>query len=252
MSIPGDGGPCYIPFMDAKVMNAPVREASALDVGVRPAKTCDCSKARPFRRAHGLFALAFGAFLAVHLCVNASALQPARFVTYAAGLRAMATALPALEIVAIGLPLLGLLACGIYLLHVAGLHYPARGCNRGNKVRYFLQRTSALLILAFIAFHLATLSPWGLHSGTFEPSRPYASVAAALAGPAVRLFYLLAIVAVSYHVANGLFTSIATKSLTRSDEGKRRWGLVCATLGLILASLGSAAWYAFALGSSGT
>ena len=93
--------------------------------------------------------------------------------------------------------------------------------------------------------HVATLSAWGLNGGAFEPSRPYASVAAALRSPAVKAFYLSAIVAVSYHLANGLFTGAGLWGLVRSDEGKRRWRWVCAALGISLASLGSAAWYAF-------
>ncbi|MFY9781259.1 MAG: hypothetical protein WAJ85_12225 [Candidatus Baltobacteraceae bacterium] len=216
-----------------------------MDAAATTPGTCACKKVKPFRRAHGLFAIAFGTFLAVHLFVNASALEPARFGTNVAALRALAAALPALEAVAIGLPLLGLVACGLFLLYQAGLRYPAKGCNRGGKVRYFLQRTSALVIVAFIAFHVATLSTWGLNGGAFEPSRPYASVAAALRSPAVKAFYLLAIVAVSYHLANGLFTGAGLWGLVRSDEGKRRWRWVCAALGISLASLGSAAWYAF-------
>ncbi|MGP6191774.1 MAG: hypothetical protein ACLPSH_17250 [Vulcanimicrobiaceae bacterium] len=222
-----------------------------MDAIVKTPGTCGCKKVKPYRRAHGLFALAFGAFLIVHLLINASALQPARFGNNVAALRALTSALPALELLAIGLPLIGLIACGLYLLQKAGLHYPARGCNRGNKVRYFLQRTSALVILAFVAFHLVTLSTWGLHGGAFEPARPYASVAAALAAPTVKAFYLLAILAVSYHLANGLFTGVGPWGLMRSDEGRRRWRWVCTAVGLSLAALGSVAWYAFGLGPLG-
>jgi succinate dehydrogenase / fumarate reductase cytochrome b subunit len=209
---------------------------------------CGCKKVKPYRFAHAFFALAFGAFLIVHLLVNASALEPARFGWNVAALRRLSSSLPALEFVAIGVPLLGLIACGLHLLRVSGLHYPARGCNRGNAGRYFLQRTSALVIVVFVIFHLATLSTWGLHGGAFEAARPYASVAAALGTPAIKAFYLLALLAVSFHLANGLFTSVATKRLTRNDEAKRRWGLVCASVGVGLASLGGVAWYAFALG----
>jgi succinate dehydrogenase/fumarate reductase cytochrome b subunit len=165
---------------------------------------CACKKLRPYRRIHSLAGLLFGAFLAVHLGVAATAVSPSSFQANANVLHAVAERFPALELIALGIPLLVLIALGVHLLAEAGLSPTRKRCKRGGRVRYFLQRTSAVVILAFIAFHIATLSRWGLHGGLYDPSRAFASVAAALrANPAVEALYVLAIVAVSYHFANG-------------------------------------------------
>jgi succinate dehydrogenase/fumarate reductase cytochrome b subunit len=65
------------------------------------------------------------------------------------------------------------------------------------------------------------------------PSRPFTSVAAAVRGNAsVEAFYVLAIVAVSYHLANGLWTGAIAWGALDSDRAKRKWEAVamCAFL----------------------
>jgi succinate dehydrogenase/fumarate reductase cytochrome b subunit len=57
------------------------------------------------------------------------------------------------------------------------------------------------------AFHVLTLSHWGLNGGSYAPRHAFVSVAAAIrANLAIEALYFLVIVAVSYHFANGLWT----------------------------------------------
>jgi succinate dehydrogenase / fumarate reductase cytochrome b subunit len=197
---------------------------------------------------HSLAGLLFAAFLGVHFLTAASALSPAAFQGNANFLRGLTERFPAIEFIAVGLPLFALIAFGGYLLIEAGLSPARKRCDRGGKTRYFLQRISALLILSFIVFHVATLSPWGLHGGSYDPSRSFDSVAAALrANTAVAIVYLLAIVAVSYHLANGLWSGALAWGAIRSERAKRTWELACAAFGIALCSAGVVAWYAFVI-----
>jgi succinate dehydrogenase / fumarate reductase cytochrome b subunit len=208
--------------------------------------TCACKKLRPYRRIHSLAGLIFAGFLVVHLGVAATAVSPARFQASATVLQTLADRFPALELIGVGIPLLIVLALGIHLLVEAGLSPARKRCKRGGRIRYFLQRISAAVILAFVAFHLATLSRWGIHGGSYDPSRPFISVAAALRGnAAVEALYLLAIVAVSYHLANGLWTGAIAWGALESDGAKRKWEAICAAFGVVLCSTGIVALYAF-------
>jgi succinate dehydrogenase / fumarate reductase cytochrome b subunit len=71
-------------------------------------------------------------------------------------------------------------------------------------------------------------------------------VAAAVRGNAsVEAFYVLAIVAVSYHLANGLWTGAIAWGALDSDRAKRKWEALCAAFGVVLCSTGIVAMYAF-------
>jgi succinate dehydrogenase / fumarate reductase cytochrome b subunit len=197
---------------------------------------------------HSLAGIAFAAFLCVHFLTGASALSPQAFQENANLLQSFSERFPALEFIAVAVPLLALVALGGRLLIEAGLSPARKRCDRGGKTRYYLQRVSALIVLSFIVFHVATLSRWGLHGGSYDPARSYESVAAVLRANAfVAAFYLTAIVAVSYHLANGLWTGAVAWGAVVSDRAKRNWEIACAAFGTALCLAGVAAWYAFVL-----
>jgi succinate dehydrogenase / fumarate reductase cytochrome b subunit len=210
--------------------------------------TCACAGLRPYRRMHSLAGIAFAAFLCVHFLTGASALSPQAFQENANLLQSFSERYPGVELIAVAVPLLALAALGGRLLIEAGLSPARKRCNRGGKTRYFLQRVSALIVLSFIVFHVATLSRWGLHGGLHDPARSYESVAAVLRANAfIAAFYLTAIVAVSYHLANGLWTGAVAWGAIVSDRAKRNWEIACAAFGTALCLAGVAAWYAFVL-----
>jgi succinate dehydrogenase / fumarate reductase cytochrome b subunit len=209
---------------------------------------CACKGLRHYRRTHSLAGIAFGTFICVHFLTAASAFSPHAFQANADLLGRFAEHFPALELFAVGLPLLALVGLGGRLLVAAGLSPTRTRCDRGGKTRYFLQRVSALVVLSFIVFHVATLSHWGVNGGLYDPARPFDSVAAALrANAAVSAFYLLAIVAISYHLANGLWTGAIAWGAVSSDRAKRRWQFACAAFGVALGLTGIVAWYAFVI-----
>jgi succinate dehydrogenase / fumarate reductase cytochrome b subunit len=248
----GCGGKCGCSHRSAKGMSAAeaapataAREPVAVVLSAEK-RSCACKMLRPYRRVHSLAGLIFAAFLGVHFLTGASALSPPAFEANANHLRTLTERFPVIEFVAVLVPLLVLLALGTRLLIEAGLSPARKRCNRGGKIRYFLQRISALVILSFIVFHVGTMSRWGLHGGLYDPARPFASVAASLhANAAIATLYLLAIAAVSYHLANGLWTGAIAWGAITSERAKRNWQLACAAFGVALCSAGIVAWYAF-------
>jgi succinate dehydrogenase / fumarate reductase cytochrome b subunit len=125
----------------------------------------------------------------------------------------------------------------------------------GANWRYTLQRISGVLAMIFIFLHVAILRwRWEL-PGWYTPffskgiSGPGGvvtdlaqySTAVALANPLVLALYVVGVLAVVYHLANGLWTAAITWGLTLSVEAQRRWGYVCIAVFVALAGCGGAA-----------
>jgi len=230
---------------------------------------CKCQKMRWIRCIHSACGLIFGAFLVEHIAATAVGLQPGLFELYMRGVHAAIRQAPWLEVLAF-LPLVTLVPFGLYLLAKAGLRYDVKKCKRGGKLRYFLQRVSAVVILAFIAFHLLSLRDWGPRfAGTEAPSSAVSTAVADSARTtfstsvrqvwdflpsadatssarfAVMAFYLLGTVAVIYHLANGLWTGTIAWGLTPSAVAQQRSLWAFSAFGIILLLLGVLGWYAF-------
>ena len=136
---------------------------------------------------------------------------------------------------------------------VLGFYYATTG--RGNtrsyphqdNWRYTLQRVSGYIGIVYIFYHVATLR-WGwsfLVPGGAEWSHHFSAstLAAALRGDThgwtlmgvgVSLFYLLGVSLLVFHFANGLWTAAITWGLTISAAAQRRWGYVCAAIGMAM------------------
>lgn len=120
--------------------------------------------------------------------------------------------------------------------------------------RYVLQRWSGYLGVLFIFYHVATLR-WGwswLVPGGAEWSHEFATSTLAMAlrgaesgwtimGLLVSVFYFAGISLLVFHFANGLWTAAISWGLTVSAPAQRRWGAVCAVVGV---GLMGAAWMA--------
>lgn len=122
-----------------------------------------------------------------------------------------------------------------------------------SNARYVLQRLSGYIGFVFIFYHVATLR-WGwsfLIPGGTEWSGEYAAstMAAALQGGdslnilgiVVSIFYMLGVSLLVFHLANGLWTAAITWGLTVTEGAQKRWGQICAALGVLLMA---AAWSA--------
>ncbi|MEM6552407.1 MAG: succinate dehydrogenase [Planctomycetota bacterium] len=136
-----------------------------------------------------------------------------------------------------------------------GIVYMLSGKNNfysyqyGGNLRYSLQRWTAWIALIFIFYHISTLRwrwTWfGLIDTPFVArglnDEPLAQASTALAlqaglfdGWLITAFYLLGGLAAVYHWSNGLWTAAITWGLTITQKAMKRWGMVCAGMGVAL------------------
>lgn len=213
---------------------------------------------RRLHSATGIFPI--GLFLIPHLTTNSSIvwgqlLNARKYADLGPGAAGVATFqhevdfihnLPALifiEIMVLWLPIAFHAGLGIYFARTGMGNY-ARYSYQDN-LRYTLQRLTGYIGVAFIFLHIASLR-WGWTFGgllpTFDASRASSSVAIhmqdGLLGGTVAILYLLCVLALVFHFANGLWTAGITWGLTVSAAAQRRWGQVCAAIGIALALAG--------------
>lgn len=131
----------------------------------------------------------------------------------------------------------------------------------GANKRYRLQRASGYIGILFIFYHVATLR-WGwtfLIPGGTAWSHHFASstLASALRGGesftamglVVSAFYFTGVSLLVFHFANGMWTAAITWGLTVSRAAQRRWGYICAGLGVALMGMAWASVIGFAFHS---
>ena len=236
----------------------PAESTAPQEADAAVGSTCKCQKLLWIRKTHSACGLIFGLFLVEHLTATALGLRPGLFEPYMHGVHAAVRQTPWLEVL-VFLPLVTLIPFGLFLLAKAGLRYNVKKCKRGGKLRFFLQRLSAVVILAFIAFHLLTLRDWGPWSPHDSRNTAYAtsvrqiwsfSPSADASSPlrfAATVFYLLGTVAVTYHLANGLWTGAIAWRWTQSDGSQQQSLAACTAFGIMLLVLGMLGWYAFIL-----
>jgi succinate dehydrogenase/fumarate reductase cytochrome b subunit len=127
------------------------------------------------RRLHSLLGLVFGGYVTVHLLVNFSGFWPKAYQQNVDKIHSLEPMLPVIEIAAIFLPLLFHMIYGIYIAN-AGVKFNTTKYNYGGNVRYFLQRVTAYLLLAFLIYHVGTLHKWGFSMLNVFASEPPAAV----------------------------------------------------------------------------
>ncbi len=118
--------------------------------------------------------------------------------------------------------------------------------------RYTLQRLSGYLGVIFIFMHLTSLRFGYEYAGLFPSFKAEAASSSTAIhfqnggwGLLMAGFYLLCVLALVFHFANGLWTAAITWGLTLTEAAQRRWGYVCAGVGLVLAGATIAAVVGF-------
>lgn len=125
--------------------------------------------------------------------------------------------------------------------------------------RYTFQRITGIIALIFIFYHVATLrwrwnlgdwsTPFFTYAVGANPDGqtvPFAMQATAIAvqhSIAVLLLYIVGVLAVTYHFANGVWTAAISWGLTLTQAAQRRFGYVCIVIFLGLIGCGAAALY---------
>ena len=196
-----------------------------------------------------------GGFLILHLAVNALALWPGKFQSAVSRIHTLGALLPAFEITLIGV-LAFHIAVGLRLMRRDKLKFISGNHYHGSPMRQWLQRVTAVILLAFILFHVAAMHRW--FGGRFDPRNSFSSASQSIwqfwrgqpAGSFLNLvfaqLYLIGIIAAVYHVANGLATGAEVLGWVRTPAAQDRlWRISICTAPLLLLA-GMAAWWALA------
>jgi succinate dehydrogenase / fumarate reductase cytochrome b subunit len=196
-----------------------------------------------WRKLHSLLGIVpIGAFLIEHLLSNFEATKGA--VAYGEQVRFL-NSLPmvrVLEWAFIFLPILyhGLYGVYIWLRGKSNIvYYPFAG-----NWMYVAQRYTGLIAVVYIGYHVATQRFMGV-SLPENPAYSFAKVHNELTNPLILAFYIVAMIAVCWHFAYGVWLFAAKWGITPGVTARKRFGYVCLALGVLLAGLGIVSIFAF-------
>jgi succinate dehydrogenase / fumarate reductase cytochrome b subunit len=196
-----------------------------------------------WRRLHSLLGIIpLGAFLIEHLLSNFEALKGP--LAYGQQVKFL-NGLPLVRVLEWTFIFLPLLYHGVY-----GVYIWLRGKSNivyypwaGNWM-YLVQRYTGLIAFAYIIQHV-----WRQRfSGVSLPENPYYAfhkVQVELANPWMLAVYVIAMIAICWHFSYGVWLFAAKWGITPGEKSRRRFGYVCAVLGVLLAVIGIASIYAF-------
>ena len=182
------------------------------------------------RRLHSLTGIVFGGYIVVHLLVNATILEGSNPDVYQEQVNKIHSLpfLLAIEWITIFLPIIYHSLYGIWITFTGQPNQFQYSYSKNWF--YFWQRVSAMVIVAFILFHVLGMKGFFGQRFEFDPHRATATaINHVRANGFVTYFvYPIGVLASCYHLANGFWTAAITWGLTISASAQRRWGYVCA------------------------
>lgn len=196
------------------------------------------------RRLHSLTGVVpVGVFLLEHFFTNSKALQgPAAY----NGAIAFLQSLPYLyliEIMGIGVPIIFHATLGIWIAWQSKnntRHYPY-----GRNFMFFWQRVTGVFLVVYIGYHVLTtrFAPWlghpDAHADFFQLMHDK------LQNPLIFVFYVLGVVAASFHLGNGLWGFAIHWGLLTGRGAQRAWSWAGISVSVLLAVVGLNALLAF-------
>jgi succinate dehydrogenase / fumarate reductase cytochrome b subunit len=108
---------------------------------------------------------------------------------------------------------------------------------------YLSQRVTGIIALFYIGYHVWSQRFHGV-SLPENPGAAFAKVQHELANPWILAFYIIAMVATTWHFAYGIWLFAAKWGITPGNRARKRFGYICALLGTALCIMGLAAIYA--------
>lgn len=171
-----------------------------------------------WRRLHSLTGLVFGGYIVVHLFVNATMIQGTHPDIYQAQVDKIHS-LPflwAIEWAFIYLPIIYHTIYGGWITITGRPNVTAYPF--GKNYFYLLQRISAVLIAAFVVFHVFAMKGFFADQLTFVPDQATASTARHINSSfwVAYIVYPIGITASCFHLANGFWSAAITWGLTVS------------------------------------
>ncbi len=210
------------------------------------------------RRLHSLTGLIpVGAYMVVHLVVNASLLSGAStFQKNVYQIHSLEDGLLLVEWGFIFLPILFHALFGLLIMW-GGLSntgsYPY-----ANNFRYTAQRATGIVAMAFIFWHVFHLHGWfhfegwlegvakPLDGANFKPFNAASTLGMAMSGVVTQVLYAVGLLTCVYHLANGIWTMGITWGVWTSAKAQQWASKACAGLGVGLAFVGLVSLYAAA------
>jgi succinate dehydrogenase / fumarate reductase cytochrome b subunit len=196
-----------------------------------------------WRRLHSLSGVVpIGAFLIEHFVSNAEAFKGP--VAYGKQVEFL-NSLPGvflLELFFIWIPILYHGLYGVYIWYRGETNvadYPWTG-----NWLYTTQRWTGIISFFYIVEHTWNLRFSGVHLAT-HAEQSFAKVQAQFHSPWMVAFYIVGIVAASWHFSYGLWLFAAKWGITTGETARRRFGYVCFALALGLVSIGAISMYGF-------
>ncbi|GAW93570.1 succinate dehydrogenase cytochrome b558 subunit [Calderihabitans maritimus] len=179
----------------------------------------------------GIFPIGF--FLLEHLYTNSFAMYGAD--AYNSKIEFFKS-LPYLIVIELGFILVPILFHALYGLYIVYL-------ARNNVLQYtyfrnwmfYLQRITAVITLIFVVYHVYTLRLSSLLYGT-EVS--FATMTQILSQPAMLIFYVVGLVAATFHFANGLWAFLVSWGITIGPNAQRVSTIVCGIIFILLTAMG--------------
>ncbi|HXE52921.1 MAG TPA: hypothetical protein VN541_07905 [Tepidisphaeraceae bacterium] len=179
------------------------------------------------RRLHSLTGIVFGLYVAFHLFINATLIEGGNIYQLQVDKIHVLPFLTGIEWVFIYIPIIYHTIYGVWIILTGqpnNANYPYY-----KNTLYLFQRISAIILAAFIAFHVFAMKGLLGHALAFDPQRATATTIAGIDAHwwEAYLVYPIGIIAACFHTANGFWTSGVSWGLTVSAAGRRRWGWVC-------------------------
>ena len=207
------------------------------------------------RRLHSLLGIVpLGLYMVIHLTTNASLMNgSATFQRAVYLIHSPGKLLPLIEWGGILLPLIFHAVLGVWIARTGKMN---DGKYRFvNNRRYSWQRWTGFVALVYLFAHVLHLHGWfhahfwldaidNLGLGVFIPYNAASTLVLAMQGWFWPAFYLIGVLCCVYHLANGLWTAGITWGLWISPQGQERATKVCAVIGILLAIVGTTAWWA--------
>jgi len=196
-----------------------------------------------WRKLHSLLGIIpIGAFLLEHLLSNFEALKgPAAYGEQVRFLNSLPL-VRVLEWTFIFLPLLyhGIYGAYIWLRGKSNIvYYPWAG-----NWMYMAQRYTGLIALLYIGQHVLRQRFMGI-SLPEHPAAAFAKVQHELANPWMLAVYIIAMIAVCWHFSYGVWLFAAKWGITPGVKARKRFGIACAAMGIVLLFMGLASIWAF-------
>ena len=108
---------------------------------------------------------------------------------------------------------------------------------------YISQRVTGLIALVYIGYHVWSQRFHGI-SLPENPGAAFHKVQVELSHPLILAFYVIAMIATTWHFAYGIWLFAAKWGITPGDRARKRFGYVCGAFGAALCLMGLISIYA--------